>query len=73
MNQLLIAIFGLSSIWMSMDHDARLRRWAPIVGLLGQPAWAWFAWQSGGWGLGALVVAYSAVYARGIWVQWRLK
>jgi hypothetical protein len=71
MTQLFIAIFGLSSLWMAMGHNARARKWAPFVGLAGQPFWAAFAWQTGGWGLGVLVLAYTAVYLRGAWMQWR--
>lgn len=70
MTQLFIALFGLTSIWMAMGNDTRLRKWAPIVGLAGQPFWAMFAWQSGAWGLGLLVVAYTLVYANGVRVQW---
>lgn len=29
-----------------------------------------FAWQSGGWGLGLLVAAYTLVYIKGIQMQW---
>jgi len=67
----MIAVFGLGSIWMAMSQSPGQRKWAPIVGLAGQPFWAWFAWQSQGWGLGALVLAYTAVYINGIRVQWR--
>lgn len=71
MTQLFIALFGLSSIWMAMGKNERARRWAPIVGLCGQPFWAWFAWEAQAWGLGVLVLAYTAVYIRGAMVQWR--
>ena len=71
MNQLFIAIFGLTSIYMAMGNNPVLRKWAPVIGLMGQPAWAWFAWQTQGWGLALLVLAYSLVYANGIRVQWR--
>ena len=71
MNQLFMAAFGLSSIYMAMGNSPKLRKWAPIVGLAGQPFWAFFAWQTQGWGLAVLVLAYSAVYVRGIVVQWR--
>lgn len=70
MNQLLIAVFGLTSIWMALGNNPRLRKWAPIIGLCGQPAWAWLAWETKGWGLGLLVAAYTLIYIRGIWVQW---
>jgi hypothetical protein len=71
MTQLFIALFGLCALWMAMGNNARARKWAPVVGLCGQPFWAAFAWQTQGWGLGVLVVAYTTVYARGAWVQWR--
>ena len=71
MTQLFIAMFGLSSIYMAMGNNTRLRKWAPVIGLAGQPFWAYFAWQTQGWGLGALVIAYTVVYMNGIRVQWR--
>jgi hypothetical protein len=70
MTQLFIALFGLTSMFMALGNDPTLRQWAPIIGLAGQPAWAWFAWKTKGWGLAALVVAYSAVYAHGVWLHW---
>ena len=70
MTQLFIAIFGLTSIWCAMGHNATLRKWSPIIGLAGQPAWAWFAYESGAWGLAALVAAYTVVYLRGVLIQW---
>lgn len=70
MNQFLMALFGLTSIYCAMGNNPRLRKFAPIIGLAGQPFWAWFAWQSDGWGLAVLVAAYTLVYIRGIRVQW---
>lgn len=71
MIQLALAIFGLTALFMATGHDPRARRWAPIVGLCGQPAWVIFSIDAGAWGLLALSIAYSAVYVRGIWLQWR--
>ena len=71
MIQLALAFFGLTALYMATGHNARARRWAPLVGLCGQPFWITFALQSSAWGLLALSLAYSAVYARGAWVQWR--
>ena len=56
-----------------MFRNARARRWAPVVGLCGQPFWIVFALQSSAWGLLALSLAYSAVYVRGALVQWRAR
>lgn len=71
MIQIALAFFGLTALWLAMGASARGRRWAPAVGLAGQPFWIAFAIQSNAWGLLALSLAYSAVYARGAWVQWR--
>lgn len=70
MIQFFLAAFGLTSIYFAMGHNSILRRWAPIIGLAGQPFWFAFAWQSQGWGLMVLVAAYTSVYIRGIWMQW---
>lgn len=71
MVQLALAVFGLTALWMATGHSAGARRWAPIVGLCGQPFWLWFAVSVQAWGLLALSLAYTAVYLRGAWVQWR--
>lgn len=71
MIQLALAVFGLSSLWMAMGRNATAKRWAPVVGLMGQPFWFAFAWGTDGWGLLILVCAYTAVYARGAVVSFR--
>ena len=71
MIQLALAVFGLTALWLAMGRSERGRRWAPVIGLAGQPFWIAFAWSVGAWGLLTLSLAYTAVYARGAWVQWR--
>ncbi|MBH2008306.1 MAG: hypothetical protein I8H71_01265 [Xanthomonadaceae bacterium] len=71
LTQLALAFFGLSAMWLAMGTSARSRRVAPLVGLAGQPFWIAFAISAEAWGLLALSLAYSAVYVRGAWVQWR--
>ena len=69
--QLGIAAFGLTALWMAMGHNVTQRKWAPVVGLVGQVFWTAFAWQTQAWGLALLVVAYTAVYVRGAVLQFR--
>jgi hypothetical protein len=71
MLQLVLAAFGLAALWMATGRSDLARRWAPMVGLCGQPAWMAYAVGADAWGLLALSLAYTAVYARGVWVQWR--
>lgn len=69
--QLALAVFGLAALAMAMGQRPALQKWAPIVGLLGQPFWFWFAMRSSAWGLLVLAVAFTATYAFGAWVQWK--
>lgn len=70
MNQLAIAVFGLTSMWMALGNSAPLRKWAPILGLVGQPFWFMATVPTQQWGMVALCVAYTLVYANGVRVQW---
>lgn len=70
--QLGLAVFGLAAFAMAQTHNARLRKWAPVVGLFGQPLWFWFALRTpGAWGLVVLAIAFTLVYAFGISVHWK--
>lgn len=68
--QLALAVFGLSALAMALGKNPRHRKWAPIVGLLGQPFWLWFALRADAWGLLTLSLAYTAVYVYGAQAQW---
>lgn len=71
MIQLALAFFGLTALYMATGKNPVARKWAPLVGLMGQPFWMVFAITASAWGLLALSIAYTAVYIRGAWVQWR--
>lgn len=73
--QAVLAICGLSALWMATGTNPVLRKWSCAVGLLGQPAWMAYAWSTQGWGLMVLSVIYTLVYIRGLLVAlgWRKK
>ncbi len=76
MTQLGLAFFGLVALWMALGHSARARRWAPIVGLAGQPFWFAFALEAQRAGVDArglffTVGCFTVAYLRGAWLQWR--
>jgi hypothetical protein len=68
--QLGIALPGLIALYMALGNNPMARKWAPIIGLCGQPFWAYFAWRTGAAGVAMLVPAYTAIYLRGAWLQW---
>jgi hypothetical protein len=72
LTQLVLAACGLTALYLATCTKSQTaRRWAPIVGLAGQPWWIAYAVGAQAWGLFVLSLVYSAVYVRGIWVQWR--
>lgn len=72
---MLLGLFGVATMFMATGRSDHQRRWAPVVGLIAQFAWGWYAWLLGpaAGGLWILVALHAAVYARGIWVQWELR
>ncbi|MEY5097760.1 MAG: hypothetical protein RJA36_479 [Pseudomonadota bacterium] len=63
--QAYIAVTGLAAIVLLQWGGERSRRWAPFIGLAGQPAWLWFAAHSGAAGVGLVSLAYTLVWAAG--------
>ena len=68
MSQLLLALFGLTAVYLSMvSTKPTHHRWAPVVGLAGQPFWLWVTADARQWGMFALCCCYTALYAKGAW------
>jgi len=71
-DQIAIAILGAAAIWLSQDARPGVRRWACIIGLVGQPLWIAATWRAGQWGMLVLSVVYTCAWVRGIWAHWIL-
>lgn len=61
-----IALFGLTAIVLANCLDIRLRRWAPVAGLIGQPFWFISAFDAHQWGILALTGLYTLAWAKGL-------
>ncbi len=70
MEQLAIALCGVTSIFLTQSRSERLRRWACIFGLAGQPFWFLAALTAEQWGILALTFLYAAAWARGFYNHW---
>ena len=68
--QFLIALFGVSAIWLSQDERPHVRRWGCVCGLLAQPAWFWTTYSNGQWGIFALCFLYTWAWAKGVRTHW---
>lgn len=69
MLQACIAVFGLAAMLLALDEDPRLREFAPFVGIVGQPFWLWFVFDTYQQhvpveGIAFITIAWTFVYAR---------
>lgn len=65
--QIIIGVCGISSVWLTNDPRANYRRWACVVGLIAQPSWIYSTWKAEQWGVFILAFVYTAGWPRGIW------
>jgi len=65
--QFSVALIGFASIYSALHASASVRRFAPILGLVGQPFWFYVTITAGQWGMVALCAAYTVVYVRSLW------
>ena len=70
MSQIAVSVFGLSALWLVMDARLSVRRWAVVLGLLGQPAWYTQLVIHEQWGMMPVFVGYTASWLRGAWTLW---
>ncbi len=69
-DQLAIACTGAAAVWCSQDHRERVRRWACILGMIGQPFWFYAAWTAEQWGILATCFLYTYGWWRGVRTHW---
>lgn len=72
MTQFFLALFGLTALGMALSDNKTANKYAPAVGLfLAEPLWFAYSIPAEAWGIVAMGVAYSGVYAYGLWIQFK--
>ncbi len=69
-DQIMIALTGVTAVFLTQSKDAKLQRFACLFGIAGQPAWFYSAYQAEQWGIFALCVLYAAAWGKGLWQHW---
>lgn len=69
-NQLMIALLGVTAVFLSQADDVKFQKWAGIFGLLGQPFWFYAAYTTQQWGIFFLCFLYSFAWAKGVYRFW---
>lgn len=70
MEQIALAIFGVSAIWLSQDKDTNKRKYAPLLGMCSQPFWFYSAYNAEQWGIFILCMFYTVSWGKGIKTYW---
>lgn len=65
-----IFFWSTGALVLSYSLRNELRRWAPIVGLIAQPAWYYSTWVAHQWGALALSVLITGCHIYGIRNLW---
>ena len=68
--QIAIALCGVSAVFFSQCDGANWRRWASVMGLIGQPFWLIATYKAGQWGIFGLCFIYTFAWAKGFHLYW---
>jgi len=68
--QIIIAITGVTAIWLSQDKRESWRKYACIFGIAAQPFWFYSSFQAEQWGIFTLCFFYSYAWLKGVYFNW---
>lgn len=68
--QTLIVLSGVLAVALTQSMLAERRRWAPIVGLIGQPFWLYITCSWATWGMFVCSLLYTVIWCYGVCKHW---
>lgn len=68
--QVMIAVTGCLSLCLVTRENQKLNKWAPVVGLIGQPFWLYTSFIEGEWGIFILSVVYTLIWFDSLRKNW---
>lgn len=72
-DQMVIALAAALAAWINQDPRAHVRRWAGVLGMVGQPFYLYATWHAAQWGMFLVSIVFTASYLRGIRLGWRAR
>jgi len=69
-DQIGIALTGVTAIFLTQSKHERMRRYACLFGIAGQPFWVYMAWHAQLWGALLLTMLYTFAWGKGVWMHW---
>lgn len=70
MIQFCVAFFGFVAIFLTQVESEKLKRYAPVFGLISQPFFLFSTLEAEQWGMFLLSVAYTFAWLFGIYNVW---
>jgi hypothetical protein len=68
--QIVIGFTGTVAVWLTQDKREHFRKYASVVGLIGQPFWFYASYSSEMWGIFFLSFLYTYAWSRGFYFNW---
>jgi hypothetical protein len=69
-DQVGIALTGVVAIFLTQAKSERIRQYACLFGIAGQPFWFYASISASQWGITLLNVLYAAAWGKGVWQYW---
>ncbi len=73
MEQIAIALTGVIAIWITQQGNERIKKYACLFGLAGQPFWFYSAYTAEQWGIFILCFFYTYSWLVGFKNNWVTK
>jgi len=70
MEQIAIAVTGVVAIWLTQQSKSELKKYASILGLIGQPFWFYATISAEQWGIFVLSWFYTYSWGLGFYNNW---
>ena len=68
--QIMIAVFGLTAVFMSQTKSKKLNKLACLFGMASQPFWIYSTFTNELWGMLVLTMFYTFAWGMGIYNNW---
>lgn len=70
MDQIAIALTGCVAVFLTQQDNHSLKKYASILGLIGQPFWFYTTYTNEQWGIFAMCFFYTYSWALGFYNGW---
>ena len=69
-SQVIIACTGMVAIYLTQQSNDNLKKYAPILGLVGQPFWYYTTLTNVQYGIFLLTLGYTYLWGMGLYNSW---